>query len=104
MLSYNRKQRIKIKHREESHDTLQDVYKRQGEMLVKEGREAGLIEGETKGRKEGRKEGREEGMNEKEAEVIRNLLGVLDDEVLMEKLHISKERLEEVRAQKCEKI
>ena len=77
---------------------------RLGEMLVKEGREAGLIEGETKGRKEGRKEGREEGMNEKEAEVIRNLLGVLDDEVLMEKLHISKERLEEVRAQKCEKI
>lgn len=77
---------------------------RLGEMLVKEGREAGLIEGETKGRKEGRKEGREEGMNEKEAEVIQNLLGVLDDEVLMEKLHISKERLEEVRAQKCEKI
>lgn len=46
------------------------------------------------------KEGKQEGMNEKETEIIKNLLGVLDDEVLMERLHISKERLEEVKAQK----
>lgn len=57
---------------------------RLGEMLVKEG--------EIKGK--------QEGMNEKETEIIKNLLGVLDDEVLMERLHISKERLEEVKAQK----
>ncbi|MFQ6809767.1 MAG: hypothetical protein ACLRTF_12045 [Blautia sp.] len=46
------------------------------------------------------KEGKQEGMNEKETEIIKNLLGVLDDEVLMERLHISKERLEEVKDQK----
>lgn len=46
------------------------------------------------------KEGKQEGMKEKEAEIIKNLLGVLDDEILMERLHISKERLEEVKAQK----
>ena len=46
------------------------------------------------------KEGKQEGMNEKETEIIKNLLGVLDDEILMERLHISKERLEEVKAQK----
>lgn len=46
------------------------------------------------------KEGKKEGMNEKETEIIKNLLGVLDDEVLMERLHISKERLEEVKDQK----
>lgn len=46
------------------------------------------------------KEGKQEGMSEKETEIIKNLLGVLDDEVLMERLHISKERLEEVKAQK----
>ena len=57
---------------------------RLGEMLVKEG--------EIKGK--------QEGMNEKETEIIKNLLGVLDDEVLMERLHISKERLEEVKDQK----
>lgn len=57
---------------------------RLGEMLVKEG--------EIKGK--------QEGMNEKETEIIKNLLGVLDDEILMERLHISKERLEEVKAQK----
>ena len=57
---------------------------RLGEMLVKEG--------EVKGK--------QEGMKEKEAEIIKNLLGVLDDEILMERLHISKERLEEVKAQK----
>ena len=57
---------------------------RLGEMLVKEG--------EIKGK--------QEGMSEKETEIIKNLLGVLDDEVLMERLHISKERLEEVKAQK----
>ena len=43
------------------------------------------------------KEGKQEGMNEKETEIIKNLLGILDDEVLMERLHISKERLEEVK-------
>nr|WP_297935927.1 hypothetical protein [uncultured Blautia sp.] len=57
---------------------------RLGEMLVKEG--------EIKGK--------QEGMNEKETEIIKNLLGVLDDEILMERLHVSKERLEEVKAQK----
>ena len=57
---------------------------RLGEMLVKEG--------EIKGK--------QEGMNEKETEIIKNLLGVLDDEVLMERLHVSKERLEEVKDQK----
>lgn len=57
---------------------------RLGEMMVKEG--------EIKGK--------QEGMNEKETEIIKNLLGVLDDEVLMERLHISKERLEEVKDQK----
>lgn len=57
---------------------------RLGEMMVKEG--------EVKGK--------QEGMKEKEAEIIKNLLGVLDDEILMERLHISKERLEEVKAQK----
>ena len=46
------------------------------------------------------KEGKQEGMNEKETEIIKNLLGILDDEVLMERLHISKERLEEVKDQK----
>lgn len=46
------------------------------------------------------KEGKQEGMKEKETEIIKNLLGVLDDEILMERLHISKERLEEVKAQK----
>lgn len=46
------------------------------------------------------KEGKQEGMNEKETEIIKNLLGVLDDEVLMERLHVSKERLEEVKDQK----
>ena len=48
------------------------------------------------------KEGKQEGMNEKETEIIKNLLGVLDDEVLMERLHISKERLEEVKDQEIE--
>ena len=46
------------------------------------------------------KEGKQEGMNEKETEIIKNLLGILDDEVLMERLHISKERLEEVKDHK----
>ena len=46
------------------------------------------------------KEGKQEGMNENETEITKNLLGILDDEVLMERLHISKERLEEVKDQK----
>ena len=66
---------------------------RLGEMLVKEGREAGLIRGRNKREKRRKKRGKRRGNERKGSRSNPESLGVLDDEVLMEKLHISKERL-----------
>lgn len=57
----------------------------------------GLIKGKKEGRKEGREEGREEGENIKAIEIAKNLLDILDDEMIAKKTGLDIDEVKKLR-------
>ncbi len=64
---------------------------------LKKGREEGLRIGRKEGHKEGHKEGRKEGHGERSEEIARNLLDVLPDDVIAEKVGLTIEQVIDLR-------
>lgn len=85
---------------------------RMGQKLVNKGREEGRIagreegriagreEGRIAGREEGRAAGKEEGRTESKLIIARNMLGLLDEHVIAEKVGLSLEKVMELKGAK----
>lgn len=67
--------------------------------LMADSRKEGIEEGIEEGRKEGREEGRTEGIEQTKLENARNLLGLLSDEIIAEKIGLPLERVKELHEQ-----
>lgn len=63
----------------------------------KEAIEEGRKEGREEGREEGRKEGRKEGREETKIEIAKSLLGILEDEIIANKIGLSIEKVKSLR-------
>lgn len=64
---------------------------------MRQGREQGREQGRQEGRQEGREEGREEGMREAKLEIAKQLLDVLDEELISQKTGLSLEDIQNLK-------
>lgn len=79
-----------------AYEILQRVSKSKEARMAYEARQAELMDQMTR-EKTARKEGLEEGANSKAIEIAKNLIGLLDDETISEKIGLSIEQIKELK-------